>query len=151
MATPVPANLLPADLRQPSAVPADLLPEELRPKAAVVPMDLLPADLRAPQEKPPEAGFSAADIGISGVRGVLGVTKAITDVFGADNAASKKLEGYNKAMADLYTPERQKEIAYYEKKQQEAEASGKPVEEIKAALESCSFTGYSRGCGFYRS
>jgi hypothetical protein len=99
-------------------------------------MDLLPADLRAPQEKPPEAGFSAADIGISGVRGVLGVTKAITDVFGADNAASKKLEGYNKAMADLYTPERQKEIAYYEKKQQEAEASGKPVEEIKAALES---------------
>jgi hypothetical protein len=88
------------------------------------------------REKPPEAGFSAKDIGVAGVRGALGVTKAITDVFGADNAASKKLAEYSSSMASLYTPERQKEIAFYERKAKEAEESGKPVEEIKAALAS---------------
>jgi hypothetical protein len=88
------------------------------------------------REKPPEAGFSAKDIGVAGVRGALGVTKAITDVFGADNAASKKLSEYSNSMASLYTPERQKEIAFYERKAKEAEESGKPVEEIKAALSS---------------
>jgi len=87
-------------------------------------------------EKPPEAGFSAKDIGIAGVRGVLGVSKAVTDVFGADNDASKKLSEYSTEMGKLYTPQRQKEIAYYEQKQKEAEESGKPVEEIKAALQS---------------
>jgi hypothetical protein len=138
MATPVPANLLPTNLQPGNAVPANLLPKDLRQQENIVPANLLPANLR-PQvqpEKPPEAGFSAADVGISGVRGVLGVTKAITDVFGADNPVSKKLADYSGSMAELYTPERQKEIAYYEQKAKEAEASGKPVEEIKAALES---------------
>jgi hypothetical protein len=135
MATPVPANLLPADLQPSRAVPMDLLPQELRSNDRAVPLDLLPTDLRE-QEKPPEAGFSAKDIGIAGVRGVLGVSKAVTDVFGADNEASKKLSEYSTEMGKLYTPQRQKEIAYYEQKQKEAEDAGKPVEEIKAALES---------------
>jgi hypothetical protein len=138
MATPVPANLLPTNLQPGNAVPANLLPKDLRQQENIVPANLLPTNLR-PQvqpEKPPEAGFSAADVGISGVRGVLGVTKAITDVFGADNPVSKKLADYSSSMASLYTPERQREIDYYEKKAKEAEASGKPVEEIKTALES---------------
>lgn len=90
----------------------------------------------AGREKPPEAGFSAGDIGVAGVRGTLGVTKAITDVFGADNPVSKKIAEYSTSMASLYTPERQKEIAFYERKAKEAEESGKPTEEIKTALQS---------------
>ena len=124
MATPVPANLLPADLQPSRAVPMDLLPQELRSNDRAVPLDLLPTDLRD-QEKPPEAGFSAKDIGIAGLRGVLGVSKAVTDVFGADNDASKKLSEYSTEMGKLYTPQRQKEIAYYEQKQKEAEEAGK--------------------------
>jgi hypothetical protein len=135
MATPVPVNLLPADLQPSRAVPVDLLPGDLRPRSNVVPANLLPQDLRA-EEKAPEAGFSATDIGVAGVRGFLGVTKAITDVFGAENEASKKLAGYSNEMAKLYTPERQKEIAYYEKKSKEAEETGKPTQEIQAALQS---------------
>jgi hypothetical protein len=135
MATPVPVNLLPADLQPSRAVPVDLLPDDLRPRSNVVPANLLPQDLRV-EEKAPEAGFSATDIGVAGVRGFLGVTKAITDVFGAENEASKKLAGYSSEMAKLYTPERQKEIAYYEKKSKEAEETGKPTQEIQAALQS---------------
>lgn len=90
----------------------------------------------AGREKPPEAGFSVGDIGVAGVRGTLGVTKAITDVFGADNPVSKKIAEYSTSMASLYTPERQKEIAFYERKAKEAEESGKPTEEIKTALQS---------------
>jgi hypothetical protein len=87
-----------------------------------------------PQEKAPTAGFSLTDIGVSGARGVLGVTKAITDVFGADNPVSQQLQDYSGQVAKLYTPERQREIAYYEQKAKEAEETGGPVEEFKAAL-----------------
>ena len=136
MATPAP--LLSKELRPGDIVPANLLPKDLQVQENVVPINLLPANLRPDfkEEQPPEAGFSATDIGISGVRGVLGVSKAITDVFGADNPVSKRLADYSSSMAKLYTPERQREIEYYEKKAKEAEAAGRPTEEIKVALES---------------
>jgi hypothetical protein len=86
-------------------------------------------------EKAPTAPTTLRDIGVAGASGVVGATKALTDVFGADNAASRALGSASAGLQEMYTPERQREMQYYQAKQEEAAKKGDITGEIGAAFE----------------
>ena len=95
--------------------------------------DILPS-IRA-NTPAPKAPFSLGDTALSLQQGTLGVAKSISDVFGADNAASRGMAEAQKHLSGLYTPERQKEIEYY-RQQEEAAAKEGPLAEAKVAAKS---------------
>lgn len=80
------------------------------------------------------AEFSAKETAAALGQGIIGAGKSLTDVFGADNAASKFLEEQNKALEGVYSPERKAEMAQRQAKIAEAEKSGDVVKEIGAYL-----------------
>ena len=86
--------------------------------------------------KPPEAGFSLGDIAASFAQGAYGSTQALTDIFGAGNVASSKLEDLAKASQAGMTPGRQAELARQQERAKQAEQSGSIWEEVKAAAKS---------------
>ena len=86
-------------------------------------------------EKAPTAPTTLRDIGVAGASGFVGATKALTDVFGADSAASQALGRASTSLQEMYTPERQREMQYYQAKQQEAAKSGDITGEVGAALQ----------------
>jgi hypothetical protein len=86
-------------------------------------------------DKAPTAPTTLRDIGVAGASGVVGATKALTDVFGADNAASRALGSASTGLQEMYTPERQREMQYYQAKQEEAAKKGDITGEIGAAFE----------------
>tara|TARA_R110000868_G_scaffold18467_12_gene81214 strand:- start:6824 stop:14359 length:7536 start_codon:yes stop_codon:yes gene_type:complete len=71
-------------------------------------------------KQPKSAGFSAKDTALSLGQGVIGAGKSLTDVFGADNAASRALGEVQKDLSGLYTPERKAEMTRREALQKEA-------------------------------
>jgi len=101
--------------------------------ASAIENDILPS-IRA-NTPAPKAPFSLGDTALSLQQGTLGVAKSISDVFGADNAASRGMAEAQKHLSGLYTPERQKEIEYY-RQQEEAAAKEGPLAEAKVAAKS---------------
>jgi hypothetical protein len=89
----------------------------------------------AVEEKAPTAPTTLRDVGVAGASGVVGAAKSISDVFGADNAASKALGEASTSLQGMYTPERQKEMQYYQNLQDEAAKSGDTMGEIGAAFQ----------------
>lgn len=85
--------------------------------------------------KAPTAPTTLRDIGVAGASGFVGATKSLTDVFGADNVASQALGRASTGLQEMYTPERQREMQYYQAKQQEAAKRGDITGEVGAALE----------------
>jgi len=80
------------------------------------------------------APSSLKDLATSFGLGATGSIKALTDVAGADNAASRTLGGINEDLSRAYTPARQAEIERRQQLIKEAEKSGSTWEEIKANL-----------------
>jgi hypothetical protein len=79
-----------------------------------------------------DAGFSLSDIAKSFGIGAVGSTKALTDVAGAGNVASSKLEGVTESLQRSLTPERQAEMERQAARMKAAEESGSILQEIKA-------------------
>jgi hypothetical protein len=73
------------------------------------------------------------DTGLGIARGAVGATKALTDVFGADNRVSGALNSSMEWMGDLQSEGQKAQRALHDKRRQEAEATGSVLEEIKAA------------------
>ena len=80
------------------------------------------------------APSSLKDLATSFGLGATGSFKALTDVAGADNAASRTLGGISEDLSRAYTPARQAEIERRQQLIKEAEKSGSTLEEIKANL-----------------
>jgi hypothetical protein len=72
----------------------------------------------------PKAGFSPANLALSFGQGVVGVGKSLTDVFGADNAASEALGKSQAYLGAQKTAGRQAEIAARQEKIKAAEGTG---------------------------
>jgi hypothetical protein len=91
---------------------------------------------KAPEPAAPvkPAPFSAKETAAALGQGILGTGKSLTDVFGADNAASRYLEEQNKALESAYSPERKAEKQYRAKLEEEAAKSGDVTKEISAYL-----------------
>jgi hypothetical protein len=70
------------------------------------------------------AGFSLANTALGLGQGVIGAGKALTDVFGADNAVSAALGRGQAALGESKTPERQAEQAARQAKIKAAEGTG---------------------------
>lgn len=81
-----------------------------------------------------EAGFNLGDTTTAFKQGAVGSTKALTDVFGADNAASQFLDKRNKELQGQYSPQRQAEIAQGRQRMADAEATGSTWEQVKAGV-----------------
>jgi hypothetical protein len=91
------------------------------------------------QETPSEpkaAGFSASDLFTSLGQGAVGSIKALTDVAGAGNVVSEKLERAGEALQQRLSPERQAELKRQQERAEKAAATGSTWEEIKAAAQS---------------
>lgn len=82
----------------------------------------------------PEAGFNLGDTATAFKQGAVGSTKALTDVFGADNAVSQFLDKRNKELQGQYSPQRQAEIAQGRERMAAAEATGSTWEQVKAGV-----------------
>jgi hypothetical protein len=80
------------------------------------------------------APSSLRDIATAFGLGATGSVKALTDVAGADNAASRALGDVSESLSRAYTPQRQAEIERRQQRIKEAEKSGSTWEEIKANL-----------------
>ena len=78
------------------------------------------------------SGSGLGDIATAFKQGAVGSTKALTDVFGAQNAASASLGATSEALQKDYSPARQAELQAQAARMKEAEASGSTLEEIKA-------------------
>ena len=89
-----------------------------------------------PAPEPKSAGFSVRDLLTSFGQGAIGSTQALTDVAGADNAASRKLQEASEALQQRLSPERQAEIRRQQERAKRAEESGSTWEEIKAGAQS---------------
>jgi hypothetical protein len=80
-----------------------------------------------------EAGASFGDTAIPLVQGALGSVKATLQGFGADAPGTETLGNLQKGLNQLYTPERQAEMARRDALEKAAGKSGSALEEIKAA------------------
>jgi len=83
-----------------------------------------------PQVK--DAGFSFGDLAKSFGMGATGSTKALTDVAGAGNVVSEKLDEATKSIQKSMTPERQAELKRQAARMKVAEESGSMLQEMKA-------------------
>jgi hypothetical protein len=80
------------------------------------------------------AGFSAKDTALSFGQGIVGAGKSLTDVFGAENVASKALGDVSKTLGEQISPERQAEMQRRQILQEKASKSGSLTEEISTFL-----------------
>ena len=92
-------------------------------------------ELDKPEEVKPvkPAGFSAKDTAIALGQGIVGAGKSLTDVFGAENVASRKLGEVSKTLGEQISPERQAEMQRRQVLQEKA-SKGTLTEEISAYL-----------------
>jgi len=74
------------------------------------------------------------DIGTAFKQGVVGAGKSLTDIAGADNAASQYLGGIQERLGKQYRPQRIEEMQRRQQIIDEAVKSGSTLEEIKAYL-----------------
>jgi hypothetical protein len=105
-------------------VPAGLTPTQAE--------QLISEQVYGAKAEPKTAAFSTKDLALSAGQGLAGGIKALTDLAGAGNTASKFLGDIQQAAGESMTPERQAEIARREEIKKAAE--GNTVEEIKAVL-----------------
>jgi len=105
-------------------VPAGLTPQQAE--------QLISEQVYGAKAEPKTAAFSTRDLALSAGQGLAGGIKALTDLAGAGNTASKFLGDIQQAAGESMTPERQAEIARREEIKKAAE--GNTVEEIKAVL-----------------
>jgi hypothetical protein len=96
--------------------------------------EVLRQNPNAGQTTTTSAPSSLKDIATSFGLGATGSVKALTDVAGADNAASRALGDVSESLSRAYTPQRQAEMERRQQLIKEAEKSGSTWEEIKANL-----------------
>jgi len=92
-------------------------------------------EAQAPQEPVVKQNTSnLGDISTAFKQGVVGAGKSLTDIAGADNAASQYLGGVQERLGKQYRPQRIEEMQNRQKLIDEAVKSGSTLEEIKAYL-----------------
>ena len=84
---------------------------------------------------PPRAGGRMGDIATAFKQSAVGSAKALTDIFGAQNAASASLDATADELQKDYSPARQAELQAQAARMKAAEASGSTLEEIKAGAQ----------------
>lgn len=93
-----------------------------------------PQDIIAQLNKPvKQADASFGDTAIPFIQGAIGSAKATLQGFGADAPGAETLGNLQKGLNQLYTPERQAEMARRNALEKAAAKSGSTLEEIKAA------------------
>ena len=92
------------------------------------------ANTYTPEPKPKQNTSNLGDIGTAFKQAAVGAGKAITDVAGADNAASRYLGGIQERLGKQYTPQRIEEMQRRQQLIDEANKSGITVDELKAYL-----------------
>ena len=80
-----------------------------------------------------EAGFSLADTGVSALQSAVGTAKSTLQGFGAEAPGVETLGSLQKGIGQLYSPERQAEMARRDALEKAAAKSGSTLEEIKTA------------------
>ena len=80
-----------------------------------------------------EAGASFGDTALAGLQSAVGATKSTLQGFGAEAPGVETLSNLQKGLSQLYTPERQAEMARRDALEKAAAKSGSTLEEIKAA------------------
>ena len=80
------------------------------------------------------APYSTKDVALSLGQSVIGAGKSLTDIFGATNPVSEKLEGWQKSLGEAMTPERQEEMKRRQQIIDQAHKSGKLSDEISSYL-----------------
>lgn len=86
-------------------------------------------------EKPPKQNTSRlGDIGTAIKETAVGATKSFTDIAGADNPLSQYLGGVQERIGKEYSPQRVEEMQRRQQIIEEAQKSGKTLDEIKAYL-----------------
>lgn len=83
----------------------------------------------------PSSGNGLSDIATAFKQGAVGSTKALTDIFGAENAASTSLDKTAEELQKDYSTSRQAELKAQAARMKKAEQSGSLWEEIKAAAQ----------------
>lgn len=86
-----------------------------------------------PAPEPKKAPFSVRDTGLALGTGALSAGKALTDLFGADNAVSRQLGDATQFLSTKMTPARQQEKARRQEDMRRAEQTGSTWEELKSA------------------
>ncbi|MEN6402354.1 MAG: hypothetical protein ABFD94_10460, partial [Armatimonadia bacterium] len=82
---------------------------------------------------PPAQNKSAMGDALTALKqGAVGSVKALTDIAGADNVVSRKLEGVSSRLQREYSPAAQEEMRQQAERMRAAEATGSTWEEIKA-------------------
>jgi hypothetical protein len=117
------------DVRLPDGTIITNVPEGTTQSELMRRVGLMPTPPAAPVK---DAGFSLGDIAKSFGMGATGSTKALTDVAGAGNVVSSKLEGATESLQRSLTPERQAEMERQAARMKAAEESGSILQEIKA-------------------
>jgi polyhydroxyalkanoate synthesis regulator phasin len=117
------------DVRLPDGTIITNVPEGTTQSELMRRVGLMPTPPAAPVK---DAGFSLGDIAKSFGMGATGSTKALTDVAGAGNLVSSKLEGATESLQKSLTPERQAEMERQAARMKAAEESGSILQEIKA-------------------
>ena len=110
------------------------VPEGVSPEQAQVMIEQEVAKMEKPQPAP-TAPTTLRDVGIAGASGALGAAKSLTDIFGADNRVSQALGSGASGLQEMYTPERKKEMEYYQNLQEQAAQKGDTLGEVGAALQ----------------
>ena len=113
-------------------------PDDARPEQIIaVLQQQLGMASPAPEEPvaPPRAGGRMGDLATAFKQGAVGSTKALTDIFGAQNAASASLDATANELQKDYSPARQAELQAQAARMKAAEASGSTLEEIKAGAQ----------------
>jgi hypothetical protein len=99
-------------------------------------------------ENAPRVKGTTGDIARETGQGVLGGVQALTDIFGANNFASKYLQEKNKSLSEGLTPERQQELQIEQELSKRAE--GDTYKEITTGLKNVlrhPFTSVASGLG----
>lgn len=113
-------------------------PDDARPEQIIaVLQQQLGMQSPAPEEPvaPPRAGSRMGDIATAFKQSAVGSAKALTDIFGAQNAASASLDATADELQKDYSPTRQAELQAQAARMKAAEASGSTLEEIKAGAQ----------------
>ena len=93
-------------------------------KAGYTPAEIIQHLSTAETKAQAPAGFSASNLGLAALAGLTGGAKSLTDIFGANNYASRKLGEAEQYLEEAKTPERKAEIARRRQIEEEANKSG---------------------------
>ena len=96
--------------------------------------EMFPTEASQPEPEEPGMLRELADTGLSVGKGAVGLAESVTNVFGADNPASRGLNSTRKYLGSLESDQQQDQRRQHAQRMLEAEATGSMWEEGKTAV-----------------